>query len=98
MRRYQHPEPWRDEFERCRASKQRFNAKPAFARLRRDRRSTPKSELAGRDSAFTGDTVREMEAVDWASLSDQELLEYRISKLGLWLDGTTLRPLIESSI
>jgi hypothetical protein len=42
--------------------------------------------------------MREMEAADWSSLSDQELLEYRISKLGLRLDGTTLRPLIESSI
>ena len=35
-----------------------------------------------------------MEAADWASLSDQELLERRISKLGLRLDGTTLEPLI----
>jgi hypothetical protein len=34
------------------------------------------------------DTVREMEAADWASLSDQELLERRISKIGLRLDGT----------
>jgi hypothetical protein len=29
-------------------------------------------------------------AADWASLSDQDLLERRISKLGLRLDGTTL--------
>ena len=35
-----------------------------------------------------------MEAADRASLSDQELLERRISKLGLRLDGTTLEPLI----
>src|SRR5258707_8136768 len=35
-----------------------------------------------------------MEAADWASLSDQELLERRISKLGLRLEGTTLEPLI----
>jgi hypothetical protein len=35
-----------------------------------------------------------MEADDWASLSDQELLERRISKLGLRLEGTTLEPLI----
>jgi hypothetical protein len=35
-----------------------------------------------------------MEAADWASLSDQDLLERRISKLGLHLDGTTLDPLI----
>jgi hypothetical protein len=36
-----------------------------------------------------------MEAVDWASLNDQELLERRISKLGLRLEGTTLEPLIK---
>jgi hypothetical protein len=35
-----------------------------------------------------------MEAADWASLSDEELLERRISKLGLRLDETTLEPLI----
>jgi len=34
-----------------------------------------------------GDTLREMEAADWASLSDQELLEHRISTLGLQLEG-----------
>ena len=33
-----------------------------------------------------------MEAVDWASLSDAELLERRISTLGLRLEGTTLEP------
>jgi len=47
-----------------------------------------------RDRGFPGDTVREMEAADWASLSDQDLLERRISKLGLRLEGTTLEPLI----
>jgi hypothetical protein len=47
-----------------------------------------------RDSAACGDTVREMEAADWASLSDQDLLERRISKLGFRLGGTTLEPLI----
>src|SRR6266480_159650 len=35
-----------------------------------------------------------MEAADWPSLSDEELLEHRISKLGLKLEGTTLEPLI----
>src|SRR6186997_1117661 len=35
-----------------------------------------------------------MEAADWASLSDQELLERKISKLGLRLEGTALEPLI----
>src|SRR5258707_684409 len=35
-----------------------------------------------------------MEAADWASLSDEQLLERRISKLGLRLEGTTLEPLI----
>ena len=48
-----------------------------------------------RDSAFLSDTVREMEAADWASLSDQELLERRISTLGLRLEGTALEPLIQ---
>ena len=38
----------------------------------------------------------EMEAsADWASLSDEELLERRISKLGLRLEGTALEPLIK---
>ena len=44
-----------------------------------------------RDSTPLGDTVREMEAADWASLSDQELLERRISKLGLRLDERSNR-------
>src|SRR5437868_605974 len=35
-----------------------------------------------------------MEAADWASLSDEELLEHRISRLGLKLEGTTVEPLI----
>src|SRR5437868_8937989 len=35
-----------------------------------------------------------MEISDWASLNDQELLERRISQLGLRLEGTTLEPLI----
>src|SRR6266508_6408797 len=36
-----------------------------------------------------------MEAADWASLSDAELLERRISTLGLRLEGTALKPLIQ---
>jgi hypothetical protein len=32
---------------------------------------------------------------DWASLSDEQLFERRISKLGLHLDGTPLEPLIK---
>ena len=36
-----------------------------------------------------------MESPDWVSLSDQDLLERRISKLGLRLEGTTLEPLIK---
>jgi hypothetical protein len=40
------------------------------------------------------DTLREMEAADWAQLSDDELLERRISKLGLQLAGTRVEPLI----
>ncbi|MFL6528383.1 MAG: hypothetical protein ACJ8IQ_09810 [Chthoniobacterales bacterium] len=35
-----------------------------------------------------------MEPPDWASLSDAELLEYRVAKLGLRLEGTTIEPLI----
>jgi hypothetical protein len=38
--------------------------------------------------------VREMEAADWASLSDEQLLERRISKLGLRLDGAAVESLI----
>ena len=34
-----------------------------------------------------------MEAADWASLGDQELLERRIAKLGLRIENTTLEPL-----
>src|SRR5437867_7155389 len=36
-----------------------------------------------------------MEAADWAQLSDEELLEKKISQLGLKLEGTELQPLIE---
>jgi len=36
-----------------------------------------------------------METPDWVSLGDEELLERRISKLGLRLDGTPLEPLIK---
>src|SRR5438046_5180032 len=35
-----------------------------------------------------------MDVPDWASLSDQELLERRISKLGLRLEGTAVEPFI----
>ncbi len=47
------------------------------------------------DSPFVGDTIREIEAADWVSLGDEELLERRISKLGLKLEGTALDPLIK---
>ncbi len=36
-----------------------------------------------------------MESPDWVSLTDEELLEWRISKLGLKLEGTSLEPLIK---
>jgi hypothetical protein len=36
-----------------------------------------------------------MEAADWVSLSDEELLERKISQLGLQLDGTELQPRIQ---
>src|SRR6201999_819241 len=39
--------------------------------------------------------MREMEVADWASLSDAELLERRISTLGLRPEGTALEPLIQ---
>ena len=35
-----------------------------------------------------------MEAADWTSLSDEALLELRISKLSLRLEDTALEPLI----
>ena len=41
-------------------------------------------------------TLRRMEATDWAGLSDDELMEKRISQLGLKLDGTRLQPLIRT--
>src|SRR4051812_10926423 len=36
-----------------------------------------------------------MEPADWISLTDEQLLERRISKLGLQLDGSGLEPLIK---
>lgn len=36
-----------------------------------------------------------MEATDWVDLSDEALLEKRISQLGLHLEGTSLQPLIQ---
>jgi len=35
-----------------------------------------------------------MEAADWASLSDEQLLERRISKLGLLLEDSAVQPLV----
>jgi hypothetical protein len=40
------------------------------------------------------DTVPRMEADEWVYLSDDELLEKRISQLGLKLEGTDLQPLV----
>jgi hypothetical protein len=54
----------------------------------------PRIPREGVTAYFADYTVREMEAGDWASLSDPELLERRISKLDLRLDGTALEPLI----
>src|SRR5438876_3312435 len=51
-------------------------------------------DLARRDRTSLDDTMREMEAVDWASLGGEELLERRVSTLGLRLEGTALEPLI----
>ena len=36
-----------------------------------------------------------MDSPDWSSLSDDELLEKKISQLGLKLDGSKLQPLIQ---
>src|SRR5256885_15698288 len=36
-----------------------------------------------------------MDATDWVNLSDEHLLEKKISLLGLTLDGTELQPLIQ---
>ncbi len=36
-----------------------------------------------------------MEAADWASLSDDELLERKISQLNLKIEGTELQPLVQ---
>jgi hypothetical protein len=47
------------------------------------------------DSASPGDTVREMETPDWASLGDEELLERPMSELDLRIEGTPLEPLIK---
>src|SRR4051794_30517565 len=38
---------------------------------------------------------RAMEGGDWTSLTDEQLLERRISNLGLRLDGSELEPLIK---
>ena len=53
--------------------------------------------ITGRDvtALLSGDTVRGMEAPDWVSLGDEQLLERRISTLGLKLEGTALEPLIK---
>jgi hypothetical protein len=71
------------EKARCSSRSSRVNEQIGHARF-----------VRRRDRAPRGDTLREMEAADWASLSDQDLLERRISKLGLRLEGTTLAPLI----
>ena len=36
-----------------------------------------------------------MDTPDWSLLGDEQLLERRISKLGLKLEGTSLEPLIK---
>src|SRR5262249_61270578 len=46
------------------------------------------------DSSRLNDTIRPMEGADWASLSDAELLERRISSLGLRLESSALESLI----
>src|SRR5205823_7681632 len=51
-------------------------------------------QLQRRDSVASGLYGKTMEAADWALLSDEQLLERRISTLGLRLEGTPLEPLI----
>ena len=59
------------------------------------KRMRPLSSPVGRpDSAPRGRYRAENGRADWTSLSDNELLERRISKLGLRLEGTALEPLI----
>ena len=53
------------------------------------------SKSEGVTESRTVDTVREMDVADWASLSDQDLLEHRISTLGLRLEATAVEPLIQ---
>src|ERR1051325_6970543 len=36
-----------------------------------------------------------MEIADWVNLSDEQLLEKRISQLGLKIEGTEVQPLIQ---
>ena len=40
-------------------------------------------------------TVTSMEPADWVTLSDDELLEKKISQLGLKIEGTELQPLVQ---
>jgi len=56
----------------------------------RSARALPKG-----DTVIPDVTVREMETPDWVSLGDEQLLERRISTLGLKLEGTALEPLIK---
>ena len=37
----------------------------------------------------------DMEPADWVNLNDEELLERKISRLGLTLENTELQPLIQ---
>ena len=56
--------------------------------------SNARSKRTGVTAADADDSLRGMEGADWTALSDQELLERRISKLGLRLEGTGLEPLV----
>ena len=51
--------------------------------------------MARRDSVFVGGTMAQMEAPNWVTLTDEQLLERRISTLGLKVEGTPLEPLIQ---
>src|SRR5207253_6703748 len=63
-------------------------------RLQRNDRHDLQS-LPGEMASVEPMTDRSFGIADWASLSDEELLERRISKLGLELETTPLEPLIQ---
>jgi len=58
-----------------------FDGASVLTKVIEKTKAPPEREIR-RDRAFPGNTVREMEAVNWASLSDHQLFDRRRSKLG----------------